>query len=149
MVTPAPRSASRAILCGRFRRRLQFKSVSEKLEDMKNVEGPDFQLTYPCFILLNGPAPRTILVQGEWCVCLFTDRDLVEQFHLHLRRDQPGGSSTVEVLEFSARDQLIDVLQACLRVLADDVTRVAVDATPDRQVRTARIGDFIGILQRQ
>jgi hypothetical protein len=110
---------------------------------MKNVPGPDYQMTYPCFILMNEAYPQTIHVLGERCICLFTDRHLVEQFHFAHR-----SGSTISSLEFSNRKELIAGLKKMKPAIANEVPRVAVDPTPGLQVQTARIGDFIGMLQR-
>lgn len=121
-----------------------------KVSGMKNVPGPDYVMTYPYFILMDEAVPLAISVEGEWCICLFTDRDLVNQFHLAHRRDTSPAGLTVSVIEGSDRKLLIRILKEWKPELIKlDITRVAVDPTPERQVRTARIGDFIAMLQRQ
>lgn len=117
---------------------------------MKNVPGPDYLMTYPCFILMNEGVPTAILVEGELCICLFTDRDLVNQFYMAQMPNPLPGKSIVEVAEASDRKLLIHILKTWKPGFVEcKITRVAVDPTPGRMVRTARIDDFIAMLQRQ
>lgn len=102
-------------------------------------------MTYPCFILLDGPVPQTITVEGSHCICLFTEKDLVDHFVASV-----GTGPTVNVIGVANRKNLIAELKKMKNPLSEaGVTRVAVNPIYEQQVRTARIGDFIGMLQRQ
>jgi len=124
-----------------------------KVNGMKNAPGPNYEMSYPCFILMNGaanPAPPAILVDGKWCMCVFRDRDLLNKFaSAHLPQPSPG-ELTVHVAEMSCRKDLIGILKDWKSNLSKlEITHVAVDPDHERGVLTARIGDFIGMLKGQ
>lgn len=113
---------------------------------MKNVPDPAHALTYPCFILMDGPVPWTITTEdGEYCICLFTEKDLVDDFCRSV-----GGGPIVDVIMVANRKSLIANLKTIENALSEaNFACVTVNPVYKQQVITARIGDLIRILQRQ
>jgi hypothetical protein len=124
-----------------------------KVNGMKNVTGPNYEMSYPCLILMNGaanPAPPAIMVAGKWCMCLFRDRDVLNKFYLTHRQDPSPAGLTVHVAEISDRKSLIGTLKDWKsNLLQLEMTHVALDPDAERGVLTAGIDDFIALLQRQ
>jgi len=110
----------------------------------------DFVMTYPCYFLLTeGGNPESVTSEGDRCVCLFTDRDLVESFYKEKYGDN-FRSRAINVLTFESKEALINTLCAWEPQLsAQDVSCVAIDATPGRLVGRVLIRDFLDEIKRQ
>ena len=113
---------------------------------MSEFDGPDYLITYPCFILMKTEdAPRIINLQGERCIWLFTDSDLLFRFHSSQRL------RTAKVVAAQCDDKLtlkrvIEELEPALS--EENVERIAIDAIAGR-ILTVRLLDFVEMLDRQ
>ena len=110
----------------------------------------DFVMTYPCYFLLTQAGnPEALLVDGNKCVCLFTDRDLVESFY----KDKYGDdfvSRTIEAFTCNCKDALLNTLREWEQQLAArGVSWLALDATPRKMVGTVRIHEFVEEIERR
>ena len=113
---------------------------------MSEFDGPDYLITYPCFIFMETEdAPRIISVQGERCICLFTDSDLLFRFHA----SQPSRTIQVIAAQCDNNRTLKRVIEELEPTLSEEnVERVAIDASAGR-ILTARLLDFVEMLDRQ
>jgi hypothetical protein len=110
----------------------------------------DFAMSYPCHFLLTASGnPESITSDGHRCICLFTDRDLVESFY----RDKYGGdvvSRTIEVFTCDDREALLGTLREWAPPLADQgVFHLAIDVSPGKMVGRVPITEFIDEIARQ
>jgi len=119
---------------------------------MEVFEGPDFVMTYPCFILMKSDTfPQVITVEGNRALCLFTDSDCLFRFRASLDlRTAPSRRTEIRAAEIHDKKTLLTVLQELEPDLTDNnVEFVALDPTYRCRVVTARLTDFVEMLNRQ
>lgn len=122
---------------------------------MDEFEGPDFELTYPNYILLQdegeGAEPLVILQDDEPCICLFTDLDLLTEFHARNVRAKTGeasGNTRLNAATCADRLTLLTVLEELLPMLAaSGVHRIALDASNGKRILSAHCLEFIEMLR--
>ena len=95
------------------------------------LEG-SFVMTYPCFFLLTKEGnPELVDIDDAHCVCLFTDRHLVEEFHRH--KYGTGGWHSLETFSIKDHGELLHVLQDWEPEFAKEgVTFIAIDVSPGK-----------------
>jgi hypothetical protein len=110
----------------------------------------DFAMTYPCYFLLTGAGnPESVTFEGDRCICMFTDRDLVESFYKGTYGDN-FTSRTIEVLTCDCKEALINTLCSWKpQLTAQDVFYLAIDATPGRLVGRVLIREFVHEIERE
>lgn len=101
----------------------------------------DFVMSYPCFVPLhpNG-MPFTFTADGDCCVAVFTDDDLVTQFVQSRKLTRVGRAKV------SDANNLADFLSKCDNSENDQgqiITHVIIDPSPGRQASVYSVKDFI------
>ncbi len=114
------------------------------------VPDVDFVMTYPCYLLLRSNAhPGSVVSRGDHCICLFTDRDLVETFYKGAYGDNSAGRS-IEVITMPDKPGLLEMLHSVESELADQgFSHLALDATPGKRIACVLIREFIEHLDGQ
>lgn len=110
----------------------------------------DFVMTYPCYFLHNASGnPEVVTIDGNACLCLFTDQDLVERFYKH-HYGTNYVTRTIETSRVDTQPNLIALLKAWKAEYGEQGCRhIAIDATPNRQVGYVEFGELIAELVRQ
>ena len=104
----------------------------------------DFVMTYPCFFLLNENGnPESVIIDGLYCLCLFTDFDLVESFY----KSKYGNhfvTKEIDALRCDDRGKLVSFLREEKSNLAEqNVQHLAIDTTPGKMTMCVDIQEFI------
>jgi hypothetical protein len=110
----------------------------------------DFAMTYPChFLLTEQGNPESVVIDGEKCICLFTDRDLVERFY----KDKYGdmfATRTIEVLTLPERLALIQTIRDWQTQLAPQgCSHVAIDTSPGKVAAYVTFAELLKDLEKQ
>lgn len=110
----------------------------------------DFLMTYPCYFLLTEKEnPESVVIDGERCICLFTDIHLVEPFY----KDKHGdnfATRQIQTWTMTERIGLLKTLKDWQPELApQNVTHVAIDATPGKQTSYVTIAELIEDLENR
>jgi len=123
-----------------------------KIAGMIVFEGPDFEMTYPSFILLrqDGETPFVVLQDDERCICLFTDEHLLKQFysfHIFESTGQTTARAQFQAARCEDRDTLLKVLDELQPALIDNgIYRIALDVTPSKRIVSVLTADFLDML---
>jgi hypothetical protein len=109
----------------------------------------DFAMTYPCHFLMNGQGnPESVVIDGESCICLFTDRDLVERFY----KDKYGdnfATRAIEVLTMPERLALIQTLRDWQPQLTPQgCIHVAIDTSPGKTAAYVTFAELLKELEK-
>jgi hypothetical protein len=106
----------------------------------------DFEMTYPCYMALrpNG-VPHTCNADGDNCVAVFTDDDMVDRFFASMNARGQLGRVTIQNSE-----ALRALLSQCNDAETPEgrvVTHVIIDPTEGAKSRTHSIVAFVRYLQ--
>lgn len=107
----------------------------------------DFVMTYPCYFLLTEAGnPEAVVIDGEQCLCLFTDSDLLEPFYKEKYRESIAPRQ-VRTWTMSNRLELLSTLKDFQTQLAPGVVHVAIDASPRKRTIYVRFNELIKDLE--
>jgi hypothetical protein len=102
----------------------------------------DFVVSYPCYFPLStSDAPELIKVDGNLCICFFTDGDTMQTFQTH----HHGWDKlrNVQVIACQDHETLVSTLNALRQQLDEQGVRyVALDPTPGKQIIYADLDGF-------
>jgi hypothetical protein len=107
-----------------------------------------FVMTYPCFLAMTKEgSPELVEIDGNLCLCLFTDSELVKAFHQGKYRGQPRQAVRVSPLKTAA--ELIGFLRDNERAFAgQDCRHVAINVSPGKPPMYATLWELIAELER-
>lgn len=107
----------------------------------------DFVMTYPCFILLDGPnVPATSNAEGDDALLLFTDEDLLSQFMQTWPTGRQVGRAVIE--HSDALKEILGRFNSPQGMSEKPLSHVAIDPTPRQKVRCYPISSFLAHLDR-
>src|SRR3954452_22305347 len=91
----------------------------------------EFNFTYPAYIvLIDQRTPQHVMMKDDWCLCIFTDKDLAERF---VEKYYPPDKlpTNIEYVRHSGpRDLLRSLVQNEPGLTKEGVRHLAIDVTP-------------------
>jgi hypothetical protein len=107
----------------------------------------EFELTYPAFIIsINQQTPQYVMMNDDWCLCVFTDKDLAERFVEKYYPPDKLPKIIEYVRQSGPRDLLRSLTQNEPRLTKEGVRHLAIDVTPGIASLQVLISDAIKIL---
>jgi hypothetical protein len=108
----------------------------------------DFAITYPAFFLLNEhDVPELVEIDGNLCVCLFTDVDLVRTFYRDKHGKGPANAQAIVMHSWSELLQFVKQWQPAFE--QDGIRFVAFDVSPRRRPFYGELVQLIALLEAE
>lgn len=104
----------------------------------------DFVMTFPCYFLQTERGNiESVVVNGDTCICLFTDSDILETWYQEKYSANfiPRTADVVKILNIGELRGTLEEIHP--QLVAQDVYHLVIDPTPGKLVGQVTIREFL------